>query len=141
MRPGLFGPRFPRWIEAARVGAALGVVGCNTRDRLVVSNPPPPGSGPQTIIDRPSHDTTVTAGPDFLVTGFSRDSNGVDTVYSETQGGVSNFPPIVGTGDSVRFGLPLTTNRQAGQVITLRVFGVDRLGARGDTAIRKISVQ
>jgi hypothetical protein len=141
MRPGLFRPHFPRWIEAARVGAALGLAGCNTRDRLVFSPSPPPGSGPLTTIDNPSLDTTVTAGPDFLVTGFSRDSDGVDTIYSETQGGVSNFPPIIGMADSVRFGLPLTTNGQGGQTITLRVFAVDRLGARGDTAIRRITVR
>ena len=141
MRRGLFHPRFQRWFEAARVGVAVGVIGCNTRDRLIFTTPPPPGSGPRTIIDRPSQDTTVTAGPDFLVSGFSRDSDGVDTIYSEMQGGVSQFPPIVAGADSFRFGLPLTTTGQSGETITVRVFGVDRLGALGDTAVRRITVQ
>ena len=116
-------------------------VGCNIRDRLTVPDPDQPGSGPETIIDRPGHDTTVAAGPQFQVTGFTRDADRIDTIYFETAGGISNFSPFVGGGDSVRFGLPLTTLGQSGQTITVRIFGTDHLGNRGDTAIRQIMVQ
>jgi hypothetical protein len=141
MRSGLPLPGFLLWIGVARVGAVVLVLGCNTRDRLTFPNPGPAGSGPQTIIDRPLADTTVTAGPGFIVTGFTRDPDGVDTVYFETEGGVTTFPPFVHGDDSVRFALPLTTSGQSGQTITLRVFGTDRLGNRGDTATRQITVQ
>jgi hypothetical protein len=81
------------------------------------------------------------AGPDFFFGGFTRDQDGVDTVYFETDGGVTSFPPLVGAGDSVSYVLPLTTNGQNGQTITLRIFGTDLLGVRGDTATRHITVQ
>jgi hypothetical protein len=141
MYPGWLRRRFPRCIEVVWVGAALTATGCNTRDRLTFPNPGPSGSGPMTTIDQPARDTTVDAGPGFFVTGFARDADGVDTLYFETQGGVSSFPPFVDGGDSVRFGLPLTTQGQSGQTITVRVFGTDRLGNRGDTAVRKITVR
>lgn len=141
MRPGRFRARFPRCIEAGWVAASLCTGGCNIRDRLTIPDPNQPGSGPETIIDRPANDTTVTAGPTFLVTGFSRDADQIDTLYFETEGGISNFSPFIDGGDSVRFGLPLTTLGQSGQVITVRVFGTDDLGNRGDTAIRRITVQ
>jgi len=140
---GRFRHRFSRYVAAARVGTALAVVGCNTRDRLTFPNPGPPGSGPLTVIDRPLQDTTVSAGPDFLVTGYSRDPQGLalDTVYLQTDGGVTTFQPIVGSGDSVRFGMPLTTLRQSGVVITVRVFATNSAGVRGDTALRRVTVQ
>jgi hypothetical protein len=116
--------------------------GCNTRDRLTF-----PGGGgtdqvgPSTVIDQPSQDTTVVAGPGVFVNGRTLDDAGIDTVYFETEGGITRFPPLVGGGTSVRFGLPITTNQQSGETITVRVFGTDRLGNRGDTAIRRITVQ
>jgi hypothetical protein len=123
-------------------GACILVVlgACVERARIVFREPPD-GVGPVTVIDRPSQDTTVAAGPGFTVTGYSRDGDGVDTLYFETEGGVSSFPPLIGGSDSVRFGLPLTTLNQSGQTITVRVFGVDRLGNRGDTALRRVTVQ
>jgi hypothetical protein len=54
---------------------------------------------------------------------------------------VTSFPPFVGRDDSVRLALPLTRSGQSDQTITLRVFGTDRLGNRGDTATRQITVQ
>ena len=116
--------------------------GCNTRDRLTF-----PGGGgtdqvgPSTIIDEPSRDTTVIAGPGVFVNGRTVDDAGIDTVYFETEGGITSFAPFIGGGTSVRFGLPITTNQQSGETITVRVFGTDRLGNRGDTAIRRITVQ
>jgi hypothetical protein len=125
----------------AWVGAGLLILGCNTRDRLTFPNPGPIGVGPQTVIDHPAGDTTVTAGPGFIVAGYTRDPDLIDTIYFETEGGVTSFPPFVGGDDSVRFALPLTTAGQSGQTITLRVFGTDLLGNRGDTATRQITVQ
>jgi len=125
-------------------GSALAAagVGCNTRDRLVFpSNGGTDQIGPSTIIDEPSKDTTVLAGPGVFVNGRTLDEDGIDTVYIETEGGVTAFPPFVRAGTAFRFGLPITTNGQAGQTITVRVFGTDLLGNRGDTAIRQITVQ
>lgn len=86
-------------------------------------------------------DTSVAEGPGFFVTGFTRDGDGLDTVYFETEGGVSQFPPYTAGGDSIRFALPLTTTGQGGITILVRVFGTDRLGQRGDTATRLVAVQ
>ena len=133
-------------IPTGRAGLVLltaVLAGCATRGRPDFTGPglPPPGVGPQTIITVPGQDTTVTAGPGYFVVGSAGDPDGIDTLYFETQGGVSTFPPLIGGGDTVHFGLPLTTNGQSGQVITVRVFGTDRLGNRGDTAERRITVQ
>lgn len=141
MRPGRLRLVFPPWTRTTRVGATLLVLGCAPRDRLTFPTSGPPGSGPETIIDRPAVDTTVTAGPGFTVTGYTRDADGLDTTYFETQGGISSFPPFIGGGDSIRFGLPLTTLGQSGQVISVRVFATDLTGVRGDTAIRHVTVQ
>jgi hypothetical protein len=121
---------------------AIGMlVGCGVRERLTAPGTGPVGVGPTTVIDRPTVDTTVAAGPDYVVTGFSKDPDGVDTLYFRTEGGVTSFQPYTGGGDSVRFGLPLTTIRQSGQIITVRVFATDGQGNRGDTAIRRVTVQ
>ncbi len=131
-----------RGVRAVAAGAVGLLLGCLTRDRLTFPDPVGPGAdGPRTVIDVPAADTTVPAGPGYVVTGFSTDADGIDTLYFETEGGVSAFPPFTGGDDSVRFGLPLTTAGQAGDTITLRVFGIDRLGNRGDTATRRIAVQ
>ncbi len=97
--------------------------------------------GPTSTIDRPTIDTTLTAGPTFFVTGRTGDADGVDTVYFETEGGVSGFAPFIAHSDTVRFGLPITTNGLSGATITIRVFGVDVLGTHGDTAIRHLTIQ
>jgi len=120
---------------------------CDTRDRLTFPNGGGGGgggggnTGPVTVIDLPSGDTTVAPPAAFFVQGTTTDPDGLDTVYFETEGGISSFPPFVGGGQTVRFGLPLTTSNQSGQTITVRVFGTDRLGMRGDTAVRRITVQ
>jgi hypothetical protein len=139
------GARTTETSRAAGVGAALvaalALVACSQRERIAFGEPPPPGPGPETVIDFPTGDTTVAAGPGFVVTGYSHSPDGVDTLYFETAGGVSQFPPLVDGSDSVRFGLPLTTLNQSGQRITVRVFGVDGLGRRGDTAERVVTVR
>jgi hypothetical protein len=124
-------------VVLALVGAA-----CVTRDRPDFTGPGPQGGvGPQTTITEPTQDTTVQAGPGFFVVGIAGDPDGIDTLYFETEGGVTSFQPMVGGGDTIHFGLPLTTSGQSGQTITVRVFGTDRLGNRGDTAERRITVQ
>lgn len=141
MRSGL---RAPGWAWARLAGclALTAAAACNERDRLTFPTPGGPGGdGPATVIDVPAGDTTVGDTLPLFVTGYTTDEDGVDTVYFEIDGGVSNFQPFVGSSDSVRFGLPLTTAGQAGEFITVRVFGTDERGNRGDTAIRVITVE
>jgi hypothetical protein len=116
---------------------------CSTRDRFSFpgTGPGPVGDGPATVIDDPGQDTTVSAGPTQFVSGTSTDPDGIDTLYFETVGGITSFQPAIHAGTSFRFGLPLTTNGQSGQTITVRVFGTDALGHRGDTATRQVTVQ
>ena len=89
----------------------------------------------------PARDTAVTAGPAVFVNGTTIDESGLDTVYVETEGGVTAFSPFVRPQSPFRFGLPITTNGLGGSTITVRVFGTDRDGNRGDTATRQITVQ
>ena len=125
------------------VGAVvmLGSGACTDRDRLTFPDAGPTSPGPRTIIDHPGIDTTVQAGPVAFVLGYSRDPDGVDTLYFETEGGITSFQPYIGPRDSVRFALPITTSGLSGAIITVRVFGTDQLGSRGDTAIRVLTVQ
>lgn len=119
-----------------------GALGCDTRDRPDFSpGGAPNGLGPATTIDAPTQDTTVPAGPALFVNGRSLDQDGIDTLYVLTEGGVTAFSPFVDLGTTFRFGLPITTNNLTGAVITVRIFGTDRLGNRGDTATRQITVQ
>jgi hypothetical protein len=120
----------------------IGAMGCETRDRLILDeDPDPTGDGPVTTIDRPGQDTTVAEGPAFFVNGLVTDPTGIDTIYFDTEGGISAFPPEVNAGTSFRFGLPITTNDLSGTVITVRVYATDIEGHRGDTAIRVLTVQ
>jgi hypothetical protein len=128
----------PGVVNAALILAAAA---CTERDRLTYPVTGPGDAGPRTTIDKPSVDTAVQAGPAVFVLGYTTDPDGVDTVYFETVGGVSSFQPFIAHQDSVRFGLPITTSGQSGAVITVRVFGTDQLGNRGDTAIRVLTVQ
>lgn len=122
---------------------AAAATGCNTRDRLTF----PSGGGgdqlgPVTVIDSPKEDTTVAPTPVVFVNGRTLDQDGIDTVYFETEGGKTAFAPFIGGGTAFRFGLPITTDSSLlGAVITVRVFATDRLGNRGDTAVRRITVQ
>lgn len=114
---------------------------CNTRDRPDFGvGGGPDQIGPSTSIDSPTADTTVQQGPALQVAGRSLDADGIDTLYFVTEGGVTAFAPVVNAGTTFRFGLPITTNNLAGSVITVRVFGTDALGNRGDTATRVITV-
>ncbi|MEP6573058.1 MAG: hypothetical protein ABJD11_10200 [Gemmatimonadota bacterium] len=121
-------------------GALFGALLSCSRDRLTFPAGPN-GTGPVTTIDQPGSDTTVSAGPEFFVTGRTIDLDGIDTVYVESTGGVSNFAPSVVGSDSFRFGFPFTTLGLSGDTINIRIFGVDRLGNRGDTASRQLVIQ
>jgi hypothetical protein len=117
--------------------------GCDTRDRLTF---PSAGGGdqvgPSTVIDAPKADTTVPPTPVVFVNGRTLDEDGLDTIYFETEGGKTSFAPFIGGGTAFRFGLPITADSTLiGHIITVRVFATDRLGNRGDTAVRRITVQ
>ena len=120
--------------------AALLIQGCNERDRLTF--PVDDGQGPQSTISDPSTDTTVTAGPFAQVVGRVTDADGIDTVYFEVTGGGASFQPfIAGGNDTVTFSLPLATAGLGGTTMTVKIFGTDIGGARGDTAVRLLTVQ
>lgn len=135
------GRRWPLGLVAAGIVFAAGT-GCTTRERpTFLTGGGPDQIGPATTIDEPSTDTTVAAGPGVFVNGRTLDEDGIDTIYVVTEGGITAFPPFIDVGTVFRFGLPITTNGQSGQTITVRIFGTDRLGNRGDTATRQITVQ
>jgi hypothetical protein len=139
--------------RASRLAAGLwwlivpGVIGvvaaCSERDRLTFPNQSD-GIGPVTLIDQPGgSDTTVDAGPTFFVNGRSIDSDGIDTVYFLVAGGNQGFPPLRPNPlvDTVRFGVPLSTNGRSGQAIQLQVYAVDGQGNQGAPASRQIIIR
>jgi hypothetical protein len=100
------------------------------------------GEGPITTIRAPGvEDTTVIAGPGVFVAGVVTDDTGLDSVYFDVSGGVTRFEPVNEDGSrTLSFALPITTNGQQGQLITVEVYGVDLAGNRGERATRRISV-
>ncbi len=139
MRSGHDRRHFPRWIEAVLACSALG---CTTRERLTFQDPAPTGAGPHTVIQDPPGDATVSGDSAiYFVKGYSVDPDGLDSIYFETEGGLTSFQPEVVNVDSLNWGLPLTTGGLAGDTIILRFFATDQLGNRGDTAVRRIVVQ
>ena len=133
------------------LGAALALAGgavaaCDDRERVTAPGPGPGGGGdeqgPVVTITVPAGDTTVDAGPAVFVVGRVSDPDGVDSLYVESEGGVTNFPPFNHDGGIVMtFGLPFTTNGLSGTAFTVRIFAVDQGGERGDTAQRTITVR
>jgi hypothetical protein len=138
-RPG--GQTGARWAVTGL--GLLSLAGCSERDRLTFPNVGD-GVGPVTTIDRPNgSDTTVTAGPDLVVTGRTIDLDGVDTVYFLVTGGNQNVSPFRSNppADTVRFGIPLSTAGRAGDTILIQIYGVDTQGNAGDVSARQIVVQ
>jgi hypothetical protein len=136
------GRRWAEWrlLLALLIGPLVG--GCEERDRLTFPAPGD-GVGPVTMIDRPIvAETTVSAGPDFVLQGRTIDPDGVDTVYFLVSGG-QNFNPFRPSppADTVRFGLPLTTIGNVGDTIRVQIHGVDSHGNRGDPSNRRIVIQ
>jgi hypothetical protein len=130
------------WNRGGALAAALLLLaGCSERERLTF---PDAGDqqGPVTTIDRPGiAETTITAGPDFVVNGRTVDPDGVDTVRFFVIGGSDNTPPFVGGGDSVRFGLPVSTASHQGDTLDVEIYGVDSQGNRGASAFRRLFVK
>jgi hypothetical protein len=116
---------------------------CQERDRPTFPEPSD-GIGPVTMIDQPNGpDTTVDAGPEFVVQGKTIDLDGVDTVYFLVIGGNQGFQPFVPRPptDTVRFGLPLSTAGQSGHTMIVQIHGVDAEGNQGTASTRQILVR
>ena len=126
----------------AWVGLAL-LLGCEERSRLTFeSNGPDDTTGPLASIDEPAADTVIFPGPPVVVGGRVIDPSGVATVYVDLEGSDHTLLPLEGGGrDTVRFGVAITTLGQAGQTVTVQVFGVDLFGNRGARAIRRLQIQ
>lgn len=147
MRRRYWTPRRPApLLLAAALLAAL--PGCEDRDRIGLEPDDGggggggPGVGPQVVIEAPAQDTTVQAGPGVFVAGQVSDPDGVDSVYFDIQGGITQIPPFNHNGTTtMNFAIPITTNGQAGQTITVGVSGVDEAGNRGEPAHRIIFVE
>ncbi|MEO8199805.1 MAG: Ig-like domain-containing protein [Gemmatimonadota bacterium] len=132
---------FPLRIRFASVGTGLLFLACSGRDRLTFPTSDD-GLGPDVTITDPSQDTTVSAGPAALIAGRVVDSDGIDTVYFDVQGGLSSFPPLLANGaDTVTFSLPVTTNGLAGSTITIAISAVNLAAIHGDTVSRQVTVQ
>jgi hypothetical protein len=132
-----------RWRARLSPVLVLFLAACNTRDRITFPDPGD-GIGPATTIDQPNgSDTTVPAGPDFVVQGRTVDPDGVDTVYFLVIGGNQNFGPFKPSSptDTVRWGLPLSTTGRSGSTITVQVYGVDIQGNQGAPSTRQVVVQ
>jgi hypothetical protein len=133
------------WKRLLPAGAVLlaGLGACGERARLVFG-PVTDGQGPDTTIDSPeAADMHIPAGPQFTVSGRSVDLDGVDTVYFVLHGGNQQFTPHVPNEfqDTVRFGMPISTIGKAGETVTVLIFATDLLGARGDTATRRLIIE
>ncbi len=122
--------------------ALAGGVGCRTRERLI-TEAPPDGVGPRTLILAPSADTIVSGAGGVSVSGLSADADGVDTVYWALTGAGESFPPFspLPVKDTVRWAIPLLIGSRLSDTIVVRAFATDVLGNRGDTAIRTIIVR
>lgn len=129
---------------AVAVASTVTGAGCAERDRITFAEPPGAGTGegPTINVDRPlAEDTAVAAGPDFFVQGTMTDPDGIDSAYFDVEGS-TQIPPVAAEGDPlVRFGLPLTTGGLAGRLVTVRIHGLDVLGNRSDTVVRRIEIR
>jgi hypothetical protein len=131
-----------RWARIAALTAVF-VTACEERDRLTFPEPSD-GIGPVTSIDRPNGaDTTVDAGPQFIVQGKTIDLDGVDTVYFLVIGGNQGFQPFRPSppSDTVSFGVPLSTAGLSGKTMIIQIHGVDSQGNQGSPATRSIIVR
>lgn len=120
------------------------LAGCGERDRLTFPmEHPGDGSGPFTNITRPAATDTVVAEGDILIlTGYSIDPDGIDSVFFEVSGASQSFSPQKGEGaDSVPFALQISTLGNTGGTILVRAYAVDGVGDRGSASVRSISIQ
>lgn len=135
----------PAAMRIAALTASLSLAGaCGDRARLLFDPSGEPGAGPITFIDNPEvAEVRVPSGPGVQIAGRSIDPDGVDTVYFIVLGGSETFRPFtpLTRTDTVRFGIPVTTTRHAGDSLLVLVFATDAFGNRGDTAVRRIIVE
>jgi hypothetical protein len=140
-RPGYFSVVAGRWWTWLALAA---LAGCTERERLTfpVENPGD-GVGPFTTITQPLvSDTAVTEGDLLVVTGYSVDHDGVDTVYFEADGAGQSFAPFPGEGaDSVPFAFQLSTIGISGASILVRAYAVDKTGDFGSASVRSIRIE
>jgi hypothetical protein len=141
----------PRQILAFRGHRKVGLAaliavlaaGCEERDRITFPEPSD-GVGPVTTIDRPNGaDTTIDAGPQFIVQGKTIDLDGVDTVYFLVIGGNQGFQPFEPRPptDTVNFGVPISTSGLSGKTMIVQIHGVDSQGNQGAPSTRSIIVR
>lgn len=125
--------------------AALGLAaGCSERERLTFpTEDPGNGSGPITEIFQPNGaDTVVSGGEALLVSGRSRDPDGVHAVFFEISGLNQGFAPLdAGGADTVSFGLQLSTVNHGGDTAFIRIYAVDVLGDTGRAAVRQVRIR
>lgn len=125
--------------------AALGLAaGCAERDRLTFpTGDQGNGGGPITEIFQPiGADTLVSSGQALLVSGRSRDPDGVQAVFFEISGLNQGFAPLdAGGADTVSFGLQLSTADRSGDTAFIRIYAVDLLGDTGRAAVRQVRIR
>ena len=116
------------------------LVGCEERERLVFE--PVDQEGPNSHVDSPSQDTTLTEGDTFVIGGRTVDPSGVDTLYIEVEGANLSYLPLDGEGkDTLNFAISLPTQGLLGRTITVGVHGVDVIGNVGPTITRRFTIQ
>jgi hypothetical protein len=87
-------------------------------------------------------DTTVVEGDLLILSGYSLDPDGVDTVYFTVSGTVQSFTPVLGQGDdSVPFAVQFSTLGNSGGTIVVQAFAVDVFGQTGSPALRHIHIE
>ena len=124
--------------RTAVLGAvALALVGCQDRERLVLTSPTGNGTGPDVEITQPTRgrDTTVSAGGTMQILGYAADPDGIDSVWFTLEGASFVIGPIHGNGDDTTF---FNINLNAGELAdtgTIRIFvsAVDQVSDTGQT--------
>jgi hypothetical protein len=118
------------------------LVGCEERERLVFEPEPVDQEGPNSHIDPPSRDTTLTEGDTFVIGGRAVDPSGVDILHIEVEGANLSYLPLDGEGkDTLNFAITLPTQGLLGRTITVGVHGVDVIGNVGPTITRRFTIQ
>ena len=104
--------------------AALAVVGCQDRGRLVLTSPTGNGSGPDVEITQPTRgrDTTVAAGGTMTILGYAADPDGIDSVWFTLQGASFSIGPIQGNGDDTTFFDIQLTSGELADTGTIRIY-------------------
>jgi hypothetical protein len=128
---------------ALPAAAALALGACGDRPRITFQSDD--DVGPTTTIQVPAQDTSATDGTFVLITGFSADEDGVDSVFFETEGTPERFPtfivPASERRDTVTWSIQVSTRLLQGNVISIFANATDPLGNIGTAAVRRILVK